>query len=105
MHLDLEKPLICPKCKSENFIVKREATYLYTYKFNSDNMDEINKKSREIPFLFDNREKETSNEYLQCEQCGTKYPISLDDLGNRIDFTILRKAVRGDNVENPEFLG
>lgn len=105
MYLDLEKQLICPKCKGKNFIVKREATYLYTYKFSSDNLYEINKKSRELPFLFDNREKETSNEYLECEQCRTKYPICLDSIGSRIDFTILRKAIRGDNIENPEFLG
>jgi DNA-directed RNA polymerase subunit RPC12/RpoP len=103
--LDLKESLICPKCSSKNFIVKREATYLYTYKFNPDNLLDVSKKTEDLPFLFDNREKETSNEYIECEQCGAKYPLSLDSLGKRIDLTILRKAIRADNTENPGFLG
>jgi hypothetical protein len=57
-----------------------------------------------LPFT-DNREKENSHEYIQCEKCGTRYPIKLDDYSNQINLTILQKAIRDDHIENPEFLG
>lgn len=103
--MDLKKSLTCPKCGGKNFIIKREATYLYTYKINSENLQEIRGRVESVPFLFDNREKETSNECIECENCGAKYPISLNEHSNKIDFTILQKAIRGDYAENPEFLG
>ena len=103
--IDLKKSLTCPKCNGENFIIKREATYLYTYKINSQNFDETTKRAKTVPFLFDNREKEISREYIECETCGIKYLLSLDELKNEIDFTILQKAIRSDYIENPEFLG
>jgi len=103
--MDLNKSLTCPKCSGKDFNIKREATYLYTYKINSKNLEEISNRAESVPFLFDNREKETSNEYLECEKCGSKYPISVNDFSNQINLTILQKAIRGDNVENPEFLG
>ncbi|MFA6941456.1 MAG: hypothetical protein WCQ54_10860 [Clostridiaceae bacterium] len=103
--MDLKKSLTCPKCSGKNFIVKREVTYLYTYKINSDNIQETDDKIDSAPFLFDNREKENSNEYIECEKCGAKYPISLDDYSNEINLTIMQKAVVSDYADNPEFLG
>ena len=103
--MDLKESIKCPKCGGKDFVIKREATYLYSYKFNSEDMKSNNNKTKSLPFLFDNREKETSNEYIECEKCGEKYPISLDAQGNKIDFMIIQKAVRGDYTENPEFLG
>jgi uncharacterized protein YbaR (Trm112 family) len=103
--MDLEENLICPKCRSTNFLVKREVTYVYTYKITNDNSDDVTRKTVNLPFLFDNREKCDSVEYIVCENCGEDYPIHLDKDRKRIELTILRKAVRSDSTENPQFLG
>ncbi|MDT8718334.1 hypothetical protein IAI10_16835 [Clostridium sp. 19966] len=100
----LNESIICPKCKSKNLSIKREATYLYTYQI-SQNKKESSNKDEALPFLFDNRAKIDSKEYLQCESCGGKYPCKLDEFSGKIDFTILQKAIRADNQETPEFLG
>lgn len=98
----LNESFICPKCKSKNLDIKREATYVYTYKISSNNNL---KEGEALPFLFDNRAKIASKEYLQCEDCGGKFPCKLDEYLGKIDFTILQKAVRADHQETPEFLG
>lgn len=103
--MDLEKSLTCPKCNGKSFVVKREVTYLYTYKINSDNIQEINDRTHSVPFLFDNREKENSNEYMECEKCGARYPVSLNEHTDRADMTILQKAIPSEKTDNPEFLG
>lgn len=103
--VELSDNLVCPKCKSKSFRVEREVTYLYSYKFSSDNLYEANNKTEEYPFLFDNREKCDSQEYIICEECGESYPISLEDRNKRIDFTILRKAIRSDYTKEPQYFG
>lgn len=102
--MDLNEELVCPKCRSKSFAIKREVTYVYTYKL-TNNAEEVTRKTENLPFLFDNREKCDSVEYIVCEQCGGEYVIHFDGNRPRIDLTILRKAVRSDSTENPEFLG
>lgn len=103
--MELMNNLVCPRCSSNNFLIKREVTYVYTYKITSANADEIFCKTEKLPFLFDNREKSDSVECIICDKCGTSYPIQLDKDQKRIDFTILRKAVRCDTIKEPQFLG
>lgn len=100
--MNIDKTINCPKCGEGNFIIKREATYLYSYKLenSSDRSDE-----EALPFLFDNREKIHGKEYLQCENCQTQYPCNLDELNGKIHFTILQKAIRSDLNNPPQFLG
>ncbi|PAB57860.1 hypothetical protein [Anaeromicrobium sediminis] len=101
----ITKTLVCPKCKSNDFIAKREATYLYSYKLNKDNSENSKEETEPLPFLFDNREQTNSKEYIECEDCGSQYPCDLKMDGKEIDFTILQKAIRSDHTTNPEFLG
>lgn len=103
--MELSENLACPRCKSKSFRVEREVTYLYSYKFSSDNLEEAGDKTEAFPFLFDNREKCDSHEYIICEECGERYPISLEDRNKKIDFTILRKAIRSDNTMEPQYFG
>jgi uncharacterized protein YbaR (Trm112 family) len=103
--MDLNDTLICPKCNNKSFVIKREVTYVYTYKLNDNNVTDVVEKTDNLPFLFDNREKCGSVEYIVCERCGEDYPIHIDKDRPRIDLTILRKAVRSDSTGNPEFLG
>jgi uncharacterized protein YbaR (Trm112 family) len=103
--MDLSDNLLCPKCKSKNFRVEREVTYIYSYKFSSDSLQEVSSKAETLPFLFDNREKSDSEEFIICEECGAKYDISLEHRNKNIDVTILRKAIRSDYVKEPQYLG
>jgi transcription elongation factor Elf1 len=103
--LNITESLTCPICNGVHFEVKREATYLYTYKLNTPNTEHWSENEETLPFLFDNREQIGNKEYLECKKCGSQFPCSLDELKERIEFTILRKAVRSDTQTNPEFLG
>ncbi len=103
--MNINKSLECPKCNGAYFNVKREATYLYTYKLETLSNEERNDNEEALPFLFDNREKIGSKEYLECEKCGAQYPCDLDELSGKIHFTILQKAIRSDSTSVPEFLG
>lgn len=102
--MDINESLICPKCKETYFEVKREATYLYTYKLDTPLTDEWSNEDETLPFLFDNRELLNSNEYIECKSCGATYPYDLYS-NNNIHFTIVQKAIRSDMVEDPEFFG
>ena len=57
--MDLCKNLHCPQCHGEEFEVKRKVTYIYSYRINNDNKNESLDKTDELPFLFDNREKQS----------------------------------------------
>ncbi|MCM0649151.1 hypothetical protein NBE98_12270 [Clostridium swellfunianum] len=103
--MNINKTLECPACGGEYFSVKREATYLYSYKLEAPDNQERNDNEEPLPFLFDNREKIGSREYLECDKCKTQYPCELDQLGGKIHFTILQKAIRSDNTQTPQFLG
>ncbi|MBC2581380.1 hypothetical protein [Clostridium sp. DJ247] len=85
--------------------MKREATYLYTYKISTPNTESRSIENEPLPFLFDNREQTDSKEYLECDECGHKYPCVFDRERQKIDMTILRKAIRADHQHYPEFLG
>ncbi|WP_246599757.1 hypothetical protein [Clostridium lacusfryxellense] len=103
--MKIDESLVCPKCNSKNFEMKHEATYLYTYKIDLVNI-QVNEEGLEnLPFLFDNREQTCFNEFIECNNCGTKYPCSFNKDKQTIDLTIMRKAIRADHVKNPEFLG
>lgn len=97
--------LVCPKCNNKNFTIKREATYVYSYKFNSEEIKRVNERVDELPFLFDNREHTKAAEFIRCDNCGTKFPISLENCTGKINLTILQRAIRSDIIEEPEFFG
>jgi hypothetical protein len=103
--LNIDKSIICPECQGKHFSIKREATYLYSYKLNTPETEQWSKEKEALPFLFDYREKTNDREYLECEDCHAKFPCSLDLAHTPIDFTILQKAVRSEFAEKPDFLG
>jgi DNA-directed RNA polymerase subunit RPC12/RpoP len=103
--LDISKSISCPSCKGKSFLAKYEATYVYTYKINTPTAESSISESQNLPFLFDSRDQSSSRQYIECQNCGAKYPCSFNLGNNNIDFTILRKAIRGDHVTTPEFLG
>ena len=103
--MKINESIVCPRCNSKDFQMKHEATYLYTYKINTLNISIDDEESENLPFLFDNREQTCFKEYIECNHCGTRYPCSFDKNSQTIDLTIMKKAIRADNVKEPEFLG
>lgn len=103
--MDINEKLLCPNCKGNKFEVKREATFLYTYKLNTPLTNEWSPEHEALPFLFDNREQIDNREYIECTSCKKRYSCSLDEPGSKIHLTILQKAIRADFENSPEFLG
>ena len=103
--MKINESLVCPKCNGKNFEIKNEATYLYTYKIDTVNVNIDDEGSENLPFLFDNREQTYFKEFIECNHCGTKYPCSFNKDNQTIDLTIMKKAIRADNVKDPEFFG
>ena len=103
--MNIDESLVCPKCNSTHFNIKREATYVYTYKLNTPDTVSNSKNESALPFLFDNREQTCSNEYLECEECGARYPCPFFNDTQRINLTILQKAIRADHKEEHDFFG
>lgn len=77
--MNINEPLICPKCQGIYFEMKKEATYLYTYKLGTPLTSDGNYKDESLPFLFDNRDKLSSLEYLVCQGCGKQYSCNMDE--------------------------
>lgn len=103
--LNIQEPLVCPNCKGTYFTIKREATYLYTYKLDTNLTEEWSKEDEALPFLFDYREQVENKEYLECDKCGSQYPCNLEKGNPKVHLTILQKAMRSDYVTNPDYLG
>lgn len=102
--MNIEETLVCPKCNGKHFKMKRQATYVYTYDINMPESN-INNNEEPLPFLFDNREQTDSAEYLECDSCGAHYPCPFFNDKEKIDLTILQKAIRADHKSEPEFFG
>ena len=103
--LKINQLIICPKCRVSHFTVKRETTYLYSYKLEMDIPEKNIENDSNLPYLFDNREQIYNIEYLQCDECGAMYTYDLEKDSPHVQLTILQKAIRCDYVNSPEFLG
>ena len=103
--MKISKSLVCPKCGGIHFEIKREATYLYTYKLDTPNTESWSSEEEALPFLFDNRDQISNKEYFECLECGARYDCDLEHEKSNIHFTILKKAIRSDLEKNPRFLG
>lgn len=75
--MDNARVLVCPVCKQNNFVVRYEASHVYSYVVDSDapgrkNHDEF------LSFLYDKRELTNSDQYVECLSCGAKFPCSFN---------------------------
>ncbi len=85
-------PLVCPQCHQSNFVVKYEASHVYSYIVDSDapgrkNRDEF------LSFLFDKRELTKSDQYVECQSCGAKFPCSFNVWNNETSRKELQSAI------------
>lgn len=100
--MDINRAIKCPKCNNNNFLAKYEATYVYSYKLDTDNFKD---EKETLPFMFDNREQSHTKQYIECQHCKEKFPCSFNQGSNEVNFTIVKKAIRSPHKETPEFLG
>ena len=66
------KNYICPVCKSKDLYLKHEVSYVYSYLMDSD---APGIKNTEVfsPFLYDRRNQTSSLEYVECNNCKTRF--------------------------------
>lgn len=103
--LNITEALVCPRCNNKKFSLKHESTYVYTYKLNTPEMQNFSKETEFLPFLFDNREHTNLKQYFCCETCGAEFPCSFNVEDEKINLTIVQKAIRSDHIKEPEFWG
>ncbi len=68
-----ERAYKCPICQGNDLVLRYEASYVYSYKIDSDqpgrkNSDEF------LSFQYDKRENTSNREYVECNHCGTQFP-------------------------------
>ena len=51
-----------------------------------------------LPFLFDNRDQKESNQYIECNTCGTKYPCYLNEWNKGISVKDLQMAIYSASI-------
>lgn len=65
----------CPICSSNDLTLKHEASYIYSYKIDSDKPG-LKNSDIFLSYEYDKRENTESREYIICNQCGTQYPYN-----------------------------
>ncbi len=89
------QPLVCPVCGSGRFLLKHEATYVYSYIVDSEsNAPGLNNEVEFLPFLYDNREQKNTKQYLECGSCGASFPCYFDHWDSKVGLNALHEAIR-----------
>ena len=84
--------LVCPNCHNNRFVVKYEASHIYSYVVDSDAPGRKNNEEF-LSFLYDNRELTQSDQYLECQSCGVKFPCSIHIWNNHTSRKELQEAI------------
>lgn len=63
----------CPICNDSNLVLRREASYVYSYEIDSDKPG-LKNKDEFLSYQYDRRENTSSREYIECKRCGTLFP-------------------------------
>jgi hypothetical protein len=92
--------LVCPVCGAAHFLLKHEASYVYSYcidaEINPADADApgLQNKTEFLPFLFDDREQQYDKQYVECRNCGERFPCYFDHWDSRIGLQALQNALR-----------
>ena len=84
--------LVCPNCHNDQFVVKYEASHVYSYLVHSDAPGRKNKEEF-LSFQFDKRELTDSSQYVECQSCGAKFPCSFNVWNNNASRKELQEAI------------
>ena len=96
------KLLVCPVCKSNNFLIKYEATYVYSYFIDYD-APGLKNTEEFLPYMFDNREQKETKQFLECGTCGSIYKCYFDKWDNKIDIKELQAAIDSGSLSISNF--
>jgi DNA-directed RNA polymerase subunit RPC12/RpoP len=66
----------CPVCSSNDLTLRHEASYVYSYKIDSDKPGVMNSEEF-LPYQYDKRENTNNREYIECNRCGSQFPYNL----------------------------
>ena len=72
---------MCPVCKSKDLVLKHEASYVYSYKIDSDQPG-LRNSDIFLSYQYDKRENTSSREYIECNQCRTQFPYNILNLNS-----------------------
>jgi hypothetical protein len=65
----------CPICNGSDLTLRHEASYVYSYKIDSDKPGLLNSDVF-LSYQYDKRENTNSRNYIECNQCGTQFPCN-----------------------------
>ena len=91
------KLLVCPICKSNSFLIKYEATYVYSYFIDSD-APGLKNTEEFLPFMFDNREQKETKQFLECNTCGSIYKCYFNEWDKKIGIKDLQAAISSSSI-------
>lgn len=94
--MDDKNLLQCPNCGGHNFLIKYEATYVYSYNIDS-NAPGYKNTEEFLPFMYDKREQKDARQYLECKECCLQFPCYLSAWDNKIGGQELQRAVNNTN--------
>lgn len=94
--MDDNKLLQCPNCGNHSFLIKYEATYVYSYYIDSD-APGLKNTEEFLPFMYDKREQKDARQYLECKECSLQFPFYLSEWDNKVGVQELQKAVSNIN--------
>lgn len=80
--------ITCPNCFGNEFILKREATYVYSYLIDEDQPG-LSNTDIFYSFQYDRRERTAARSYIECNQCGQQIACRVYPDNNRIRVTCL----------------
>ncbi len=102
--MNLNEKIFCPKCTSVDFTAKYESTYVYSYNINSPRETGNKHEGVSLPFLFDKREQKNARQFIECNNCATRFPCTFSLNSEPLNFTIVKKAIHDNYTETPELL-
>lgn len=84
--------VVCPVCNANNFMLKYQATYEYSYAIDA-NAPGVNNTKELLPYMYDRREQKAAKQYIECKSCGTYYPCYFDKWTEGITFQMIQEAI------------
>lgn len=98
--IDNPTRLVCPVCKSNSFLLKYEATYVYSYVIDSD-APGLKNNEYFFSFLYDNREQTESKQFIECSSCNAAYPCYFNQWDKKIGVKNLQDAINSNTNPLP----
>ena len=89
--------LVCPVCNSNNFQIKYEATYVYSYNIDSD-APGLKNTAEFLPYLYDSRVQTDAKQYLECQASQAKFPCYFNDWDGKVSLKCLQDVINSNFV-------